>query len=101
MKAIFDRHAPQIVKRVKGKPCPWMNSDIRKMMTSRDRMLRKARRTKKEEHWDLYKKLRNQCNNKMKYAKSSFLKKLWRRIQQSPGGFGIQLRTFFLLNLSK
>ena len=100
VKAIFDRHAPQIVKRVKGKPCPWMNSDIRKMMTSRDRMLRKARRTKKEEHWNLYKKLRNQCNNKMKYAESSF-QKFWRRIQQSPGGFGIQLRTFFLLNLSK
>ncbi len=74
VKDIFDRRAPQIVKKVKGKPCPWMNSDIRKMMTSRDRMLRNARKTKKEEHWNLYKKLKNQCNNKIRYAKSSFHK---------------------------
>ena len=31
-----------------------------------------SRRTKKVEHWNLYKKLRNCCNNKTRYAKSSF-----------------------------
>ena len=95
MKAIFDRHAPQIVKRVKGKPCPWMISDIRKMMTSRDRMLRKARRTKKEEHWNLYKKLRNQCNNKMKYAKSSFHKETLEENSTKPRRFWNTIKNVF------
>ncbi|CAB3983501.1 Hypothetical predicted protein [Paramuricea clavata] len=72
VKAIFDRHAPQMVKKVRGKPCPWINSDIRKTMSSRDCMLRKARRTKKVEHWNLYKKLQNACNNKMRFAKSTY-----------------------------
>ena len=95
VKAIFDRHAPQIVKRVKGKPCPWMNSDTRKMMTSRDRMLRKARRTKKEEHWNLYKKLRNQCNNKMKYAKSSFHKETLEENSKKPRRFWNTIKNVF------
>ena len=76
VKTIFDRHAPEIVKKVKGKPCPWINSDIRKIMTSRDRMLQKAQRTKNLEHWSLHKKLRNNCDNKIRYAKSSFRNEL-------------------------
>ena len=95
VKANFDRHAPQIVKKVKVKPCPWMNSDIRKMMTSRDQMLRKARRTKKEEHWNLYKKLRNQCNNKMKYAKNSFHKEILEEDTTNPRRFWNTIKNVF------
>ena len=34
VKAIFDRHAHQMVKKVRGKPCQWINSDVRKTMSS-------------------------------------------------------------------
>ena len=47
VKTIFDRHAPFIVRRIKGKSCPWMHHDLRKIMTDRDRLLTKARKTKK------------------------------------------------------
>ena len=72
VKSVVDRHAPHIVKKVRGKPCPWINSDIRKLMVRRDRILRKPRKTNKEGDWNLYKKLRNSCNNKMKYAKREY-----------------------------
>jgi hypothetical protein len=65
---------------VRGKPCPWINSDIRKLMASRDWVLKKCHRTKTEEDWNLYKKLRNLCNNKMKYAKREYQKNLFKEI---------------------
>ncbi len=73
VKSIFDRHAPHIVKKVRSsKPCPWINSDIRKLIVRRDRIRRKSCKINKEGDWNLYKKLRNSCNNKMKYAKREY-----------------------------
>ena len=68
VKDTFDLHAPEIVRKVRGETGPWLNSDLRKLMIDRDRMLRKARNTKEEMHWSLYKKLRNSCNNKLRFA---------------------------------
>ena len=53
VKGIFDRRAPYITKKVRGKPCPWINSDIRKLTVSRDRVPKKCRRTQNEEDWNL------------------------------------------------
>ena len=50
-------------KRVKGKPSPWLNKDTKAQMNNRDKALRKARRTKDENDWSIYKRLRNKCNN--------------------------------------
>ncbi|CAB4036083.1 Hypothetical predicted protein [Paramuricea clavata] len=95
VKSVFDSHAPHIVKKIRGKPCPWINLDIRKLMTTRDRMLRKFRKTKREEDWNLYKKLRNSCNNKMKHAKGEYQKDLLNENVASPEGSGKRLRIFF------
>ena len=62
-------------KRVKGKPC-WLTSDIRKVMNERDQVLRKARRTRSENTWSTYKRLRNSCNNMMKQARSKYHKNM-------------------------
>ena len=48
---------PAITKKMRGKPCSSLNSEIRKSMIDRDRMLRKPRRTKDEkqntESWEI------------------------------------------------
>ena len=72
----FTNHAPFINKRVKGKPSPWLDKGTKTQMNNRDKALRKARRTGDESDWNIYKKLRNQCNNFLRYAKSKFNKKL-------------------------
>ena len=37
VKAIFDRHAHFMVKRLRGKPCPWMHQDLRSAMVDVDK----------------------------------------------------------------
>ncbi len=87
VKTIFDRHAPFIVRRIKGKSCPWMHHDLRKIMTDRDRLLTKARKTKNIEDWNMYKRLRNKCNNQLKSAKSSFQRNLLEQNTTNPKKF--------------
>ena len=51
----IDTHAPIIKKRIKRKRCPWLLTEIKKVMDDRDRMLRKARSTNKDSYWSNYK----------------------------------------------
>ena len=62
VKAVFDKHAPSITKKVKGRPCPWFTEDINVDMNKRDQVLRKARNSNNPTDWSTYKKLRNICN---------------------------------------
>ena len=66
LREVFDRHAPIIKKRVKGRKCNWLNRDIKSQMNRRDQLLRKARRSKSDYDWNEYKRLRNRCNNDIK-----------------------------------
>ena len=71
LKDVFDTHAPLIEKQIKGKPCNWMNENIKKEMTKRDQLLRKARKKKTNASRAEYKLQRNKCNNLVKRAKST------------------------------
>ena len=62
----FDHYAPKIQKRVKGKPSPRLSFEIKTLLNTRDKILRKARKSRKKSVWSSSKKLRNQCNNKIK-----------------------------------
>ena len=95
VKAIFDRHAPFMVKRLRGKPCPWMHHDLRSAMVDRDRLLTKARKTKKVEDWIAYKCLRNKCNNKLKSAKSTFERNLLENNTTNPKKFWRVIKKVF------
>ena len=46
---VFNKHAPMIDKRVKGIFCPWLTPEIHDLMNSRDKVLRKARKTGRAE----------------------------------------------------
>ena len=55
----IDRHAPKITKRVKCHKCPWLTYEIKTLMNTRDKVLRKARKTNKECEWSSYKRFKN------------------------------------------
>ena len=95
VKTIFDRHAPFIVRRIKGKSCPWMHHDLRKIMTDWDRLLTKARKTKNIQDWNMYKRLRNKCNNQLKSAKSSFQRNLLEQNTTNPKKFWKVIKDVF------
>ena len=73
---IIDTQAPNITKRVKGCKFPWLTHETKTLMNTRDKVLRKTRKTNKECDWSSYKRLKNLCNNKVKQAKQKYQKDL-------------------------
>ncbi len=61
--------------------------DIWKSMADRNRMLKKARKSKLIEDWNIYKRLRNTCNSKLKSAKSAFQRNLLEQNSLNPWKF--------------
>lgn len=84
---IFNKHAPVFDKRVKGRLCPWMTTDIRVLMTDRGKALRYARKTNKACDWTAYKKLRNKCTNAVNMVKFNSNKKLLEENSDKPRKF--------------
>ena len=72
----IDRHALKITKRVKGRRCPWLTCETKTLINTRDKVLKKARKTNKECDWSSYKRVKNLCNNKVKQAKQKYQKDL-------------------------
>ena len=58
LKSVFDKHAPIIQKEVKGKTAPWLNKHIISLMSDRDKLLRKYRKSKSEYDTKCYQNIR-------------------------------------------
>ena len=48
---VVDKHIPKKVKRVRGTPSPWLNSNILNHMSTRDFLHRKAVRSSLKSDW--------------------------------------------------
>ena len=92
---IIDRYAPKITKRVKGRKCPWLTYEIKTLMNTRDKVLRKARKTNKECDWSSYKRVKNLCNNKVKQAKQKYQKDLLFENRNKPTKFWNCIKEMF------
>lgn len=55
---------------------PWYDSEIRKTSRQRDRLKKKAIKSKNPAHWQAYKSIRNKVNNLKKHAKEMFYNNL-------------------------
>ena len=92
---VMDNHAPIIQKRVKGKPCRWLSTEIKELMNRRDKALRKARKTNSETDSAEYKSLKNRCNNKIRVAKNRYQKDLLIENKNNPAKFWQTIKTIF------
>ena len=92
---IVNQHAPLITKRVKGRQCPWLSHKVKTIMNTRDKILRKARKSNKECDWSMYKRLRNMCNNKVKQAKQKYHKDLLMENRKHPAKFWQCIKQIF------
>ena len=72
---VIDKHAPCRTIRVRNKPSPWLNSNIKQMMFQRDWLKKKAVRTGTPKDWTAYRTLRNSVNKEIRLAKKSFYQK--------------------------
>ena len=74
LKETLDNYAPFITKNIKGKPSPWITTELTKEMNIRDQLLRKARKTNKTEDWKSYKRKRNYIKNEIQRSKRNYYK---------------------------
>ena len=56
LQLVFETHAPHIEKRVKRRPCLWLDIDTKKIMSRHDLTMRKARKSKSNDDQKSYKK---------------------------------------------
>ena len=76
LKDIFEQHVPTIMKKVRGKPAPWLNNDVKSLMNARDKLLQKSRCMKANSDISRYKSKRNEVNAAVRKAKSTYYKNL-------------------------
>ena len=93
--ALFNKHAPIITKKVKGRHCPWLTTDVKKQMNKKDYLLRKARFTKSERDFTMYKTAKNLCNNMVKIAKRNFHHALINENKHNPRKFWKSIKAVF------
>ena len=72
---IFDKHAPKRVIRVRNKPAPWLDSNLKQQMMTRYSLKRRAIKMGSENDWNCYRNMRNKVNYAVKCAKSNYYRK--------------------------
>ncbi|XP_029171149.1 uncharacterized protein LOC114940599 [Nylanderia fulva] len=76
---IYDAHAPWKQFRYKNLPAPWLTTEIRAAMKSRDMARRIWRRRKGDVYYSRFKVLRNQVQNMVRTAKRDYYYKVFSR----------------------
>ena len=89
---IVDKHGPRRVMRVKNKPAPWLNSQLKEEMYERDWLKKKASETQWPDVWKAYKTKKLTVNKKVKKTKKDYYK------HQIEGASGNLKATWKILN---
>ena len=89
---IVDKHAPTRVMRVRNKPAPGLNSQLKEEMYERDWQKKKATETQRPDVWKAYKTKKLTVNKKVKKTKKDYYK------HQIEGASGNLKATWKILN---
>ena len=90
---VANTHAPFTTKTIKGKPCPWLNEDIKREVNYRVALNRKAQKTK--ENWEVYKRQKNRVSNIIKNSKINYHKNLLEENATKPEQFWKCIKNLF------
>jgi len=82
--SLFDKHAPIVTKRLtKRKPVPWMTTEIKNLMTRRDCLFRRAKRTKNAGLQQQYRHLWKRVKQLFRNSKRRYIHKLFENQKQT------------------
>ena len=81
---IIDSHIPLKKARVRDKSLPWISHEIRALMRARSYYCTKAKKSKKVEDWDKYKRLRNHVTQRLRKAKLQYFEGLSEQSGRNP-----------------
>ena len=91
IKRVMNRLAPERIITTRPNYAPWMTPDLKKELTRRDKLRRKAVKSKKKEDWALFKLAQREVSKKKIEAKNSYImrdletgssKEKWSKIQR-------------------
>jgi hypothetical protein len=68
----FNKHAPCRSRRIGKKKSSWITNDLKRQMFKRDYLKKKTISSQDPHAWHEYKQSRNQVNNDIKKAKTSY-----------------------------
>ena len=71
---VCEKHALMKTKRTRGSKSPWITTILKKRMNFRDRLKRKAIKTKDPFIWNIFRKAKNQVNCEKNSAKKAIMK---------------------------
>ena len=91
----FNKHAPIISKRVKGKKSPWLTTSIKKEMNYRDLLHRKFWKSRCQTDYDTYRIQRNKVNVIVRKAKNKHYKSMLNESSNDPRRFWRTLKQIF------
>ena len=95
MSKTFEKHAPTITKKVRGKLSPWLNDDIKRNMNTRDQLYRKWRKSKTATNKRAYQYQRKNVNIMIRSAKSRYNKELLKENSNDSNKFWNCLKRIF------
>ncbi len=71
---VLEKHAPVKIVKIKNRRCPFVNTEIRKLMKHRDGILTVARCTRLHSEWEKYRELRNIVKSKLRKAEREYVR---------------------------
>ena len=74
---------PYKIASVRPSETPWMHNELRKLMRKRKRAYDKAKRTQLQQHWDQYKRLRNDTTKLLRSSKKNYFDNLANKLTSS------------------
>ena len=89
---VCEKHAQMKTKRTRNSKSPWITSILKKRMNFRDRLKRKAIKTKDPFIWNQFRMVKNQVNRKINSAKKAYYENAFNNC------FGDQRKTWKTIN---
>lgn len=72
---VLDTHAPKKTRKVRPKPAPFMNSELRKAIMTRKRLHHNYLANRTHQNWELYRQQRNICVSLRRKAMKGYFQK--------------------------
>ena len=82
---IVSLHVPSKKARVRKKTLPWITRDIRVMMRARSFYYTKAKKSRRVEDWEQFKKIRNRLTSCLRRAKLQYFEKMSKESVKNTG----------------
>eukprot|EP00794_Sanderia_malayensis_P000790 gene790-80_t len=93
--AMCKQTRPACGKKMSGRHCPWLTTEIRSNTRERDFYLRKAKRTGLELDWSTYRRVRNKVTLMIRKSKANHSRTIFRENIKSPKEFWKKIKQIY------